>query len=163
MLAIVFAVAFLESGSDDGRAVLDPVASYAVPSATRVPERGLWVVRLVPGDFLALADLDAANRAGSARRCRVYPVDATDPGLPELLSRYRSRVSAEAAGMPFLFREDCNGALYDAAGVRLDRDGPNLDRIATDIDSRGRIVAHTARRTCTARDGAVATAGRPCR
>ncbi len=146
-------VVYWESGADTGELRLEPAAAYAPGTVQYIGQRNLYVARLLDGTFLALADLDAANRANPARRCRVYPVAASDPALPALLERYRSRMSPPARGCTLIFREDCNGALYDFTGIRLDADGPNLDRYATTVDPTGRLVVDVSERTCTAREG----------
>lgn len=153
VVMVILGVRYLESGSDDGNLPLDAAESYAKPSVTRSGEDGLWVVRTDKGEFFALADMDAANRLAAGRKCKVNPIGASDPALAELLSRYRGSISAPAANIGLLFREDCNGAVYDAAGVRQDGEGPNLDRFATSVDSEGRLVVKTAKRSCTTRDG----------
>ena len=153
VLAIVMAVIFLDSGADAGQVTLDPIASYGVGSVTRLADRGLYVVRLRGTEILALGDLDAANRATMDRRCRVAPIATDDPDLPGLVVRYANSFSPAAAGGSLIFREDCNGALYDATGVRLDSEAPNLDRYPTAISDDGRLVVNTARRLCTQRAG----------
>lgn len=154
VVAAVFAVRYLESGSDSGEVTLGALEEYASGSVTRDAAHGLYVVRLADGSVLALSDLDAANRARSDRRCRVEPISETDPGLPALLDRLRAAFSPPAVGSTLIFREECEGHMYDFAGVRLDADGPNLDRLAVVFDGEGRVVANTAKRTCTARAGA---------
>ena len=62
---------FLESGSNGGYTLLDEAASYAPGSLRFAGEQNVYVARLTDGTFLALADLDAANRANAGRRCRV--------------------------------------------------------------------------------------------
>jgi hypothetical protein len=162
-LVIALGVVFLESGSDDGKATLDPVRSYALGSVTYVSARNLFVVRLATGDVYALADLDAANRASASRRCRVGPVAATDPALPELLEKLGSRLSPEAAGSTLVFREDCFGAVYDVTGLRLDADDANLDRYPVEIDGKGNVVVNTARRQCSRRDATAPFATIACK
>lgn len=157
----VLAVGFLESGSAGGRTVLDEAASYAPGSVTFAPAHNLYVVRLADGAFLALADVDAANRADPGRRCRVAPVPVTDPALPALLERYRGRFSPAAAGSTFVFHETCRNAAYDFTGTRLDADGRNLDRYEVDVRD-GKLTVNTAKRTCSARDGAALAAPVGC-
>jgi hypothetical protein len=151
--AAAWFVGFLESGSNTGRVTLDPLAAYPPGTVTRFAKDGFYVVRLPGGAVLALSDLDAANRASAGRRCKVAPIPPADPGYQPALERYRSSFSAEATGATLIFREDCNGALYDAAGMRLDTAGRNLDRFATTVDETGRLVVITVRRECSVRDG----------
>ena len=161
-VAAILAVRYFDSGSADGSLVLDIAESYGQPSVTRSGENGLWVVRTDKGEFFALADMDAANRATAGRKCKVNPVGAADPVLAELLTRYRGSLSAPVSNVGLLFREDCNGAVYDAAGVRQDGPGPNLDRFATSVDGEKRLVVKTAKRTCSAREGTNASAKTNC-
>ncbi len=160
-LIVLLGVVFLESGADSGRVALEPAAAYARGTVTRVAERGFYVVRLANGDFLAISDLDAANRAAADRRCRVAPIPATDPELAGLIARYRAAFSPPAAGSTLIFREDCRGALYDLAGVRVD-EGPNLDRFETSIDGQDRLVVNTARRSCSQRTAAALVVKQAC-
>lgn len=156
-------VVYWESGADTGEVRLELAEAYGRGTVQFVGEQNLYVARLLDGSFLALADLDAANRANPARRCRVYPIPAADPALPTLVARYADRMSAAARGSTLLFREDCNGAIYDFTGVRLDADGPNLDRYPATIDSAGYLVVDTSRRECTSREGAATALPRDCR
>lgn len=149
-----FALTFLDSGANSGKLTLDPAESYGRGSIDYVSEHNFYLVRLGDGAFVALADLDAANRANAQRRCRAAPVPASDPGLPALISRYGGQFSSGAAGSTLLLREDCNHAVYDVAGLRLDAEGPNLDRYRVDVDSQGRLTVDLSRRLCTHRDGA---------
>jgi hypothetical protein len=155
-------VVYWESGADTGKVRLELAEAYGPGTVQFVGAHNLYIARLPGGAFLALADLDAANRANPARRCRVYPIPAADPALPALLDRYRGRLSTEARGSTLIFREDCNGALYDFTGIRLDADGPNLDRYPTSIDTDGYLVVDTSRRTCTVRSGSAEAVERPC-
>ena len=158
----VFALRYLDSGSADGSVALDIAESYGKPSVTRSGENSLWLVRTDKGDFFAIADMDAANRAATGRKCKVNPIGAADPNLAELLTRYRGSLSGPVANVGLLFREDCNGAVYDAAGVRQDGPGPNLDRFATSVDGQGRLMVKMAKRTCSAREGTNASAKTKC-
>ena len=151
---VVLAVVFLESGSDDGQVTLDPAGAYPPGTMTRVPARGFYLVRLPDGRAVALADLDAANRAASTK-CRVQQVGTSDPLLPTLLAAHGSRMNPLVLGSSVLLRETCNGALYDISGLRIDGDGPNLDRFAVTVDAAGRVVVATGKRTCTERSGPV--------
>jgi hypothetical protein len=148
-------IAWLQSGADDGNVTLNLPESYARGTVTRIPERGILLSRLPDGRFVALYDLDDANREAAARRCRANVVTPSDPAAP-LITKYLLRVSAEAAGEQLVFTETCNGAVYDAAGVRLDSDNRNLDRFAIATDADGRLVVETAKRSCSRREGAQA-------
>lgn len=161
-IAVVAGAAFLDSGASSGTLVLDDVRAYAAGTVERLPSHNLYVVRLGDGSFLALDDLDAANRASSGRRCRVAPIAASDPSLPAILQRYAARFSAPAAGSVLIFREDCNGALYDVAGARLDANARNLDRYAVATNTAGHLTIDLARRLCTVRDGADAFGTTSC-
>ena len=152
-LIVLAAIAFLESGANSGRLVLDPAEAYGRGSVEFVSQRNFFVVRLADGSFLALSDLDAANRANPQRRCRVAPLAATDSQLPQLLATFSSRMSPGAAGATFLFREDCNKAVYDVTGLRLDVDGVNLDRYAVTTDAQGRVTVDISERSCSRREG----------
>jgi hypothetical protein len=120
-------------------------------------------VRLADGSFLALADLDAANRANPQRRCRVSPMAVDDARLAGLLQRFGGRFSEKAGGSTLLFREDCNGALYDVAGARLDGDGPNLERYPVDVRADGKLTVDVGTRRCTERAGREPFAPVSCR
>ncbi len=159
--AAVFLAGFLESGADSGKQTLNPVASYTPGTVVYVADRNFFVVRDRDGSFLALSDLDAANRA-SATKCRVVQMAASDPLLPELLAQYGPRMSPKAAGSTFLFRESCNRAVYDFTGLRLDAEGPNLDRLAVGIDGSKRLTVDVTKRTCTQRSGAEPFAPMTC-
>jgi hypothetical protein len=148
--AAFFLAGFLESGAGGGQLALDPAESYAAGTVSYIPTRNVYVVRQADRSFIALSDLDAANRAAPTR-CRVAQIALADPVLPGLLQQYGSRMSAAAAGSTLILRESCNRAAYDATGLRLDRDGPNLDRFAVGIDSQGRLTVDMTKRTCTER------------
>ena len=148
----VFAVTYLESGSEDGKVRLELAASYGPGTFVSVPAHHLYLIRLADRRFVALADLDAANRAATGRRCRVTPLEP-GPALTEAVAKHATRLSPQAAGVALFFQEACNGATYDAVGVRLDRDGRNLDRHPVEIDAKGRVVVDVAKRLCTAREG----------
>jgi hypothetical protein len=153
VFAAIALVAFLDSGADSGKVVLERAAAYAPGSAEFVGSRGFYLVRVKSGDFYALDNFDAANRASTGRRCPVAPVLSPEPGLAGLLDSYRSRISPQAGGATLLFREACNGAVYDAAGVRLDAEGPSLDRYPVAIRNDGRVVVDVSSRHCTEREG----------
>lgn len=148
---IGFAIVFLESGADRGEITLLPAASYPEGHLEYLRAEHVHFIRMPSGDFLALSDLDAANRAASGTRCRAHQVPFEDPALREIVDTYRSRFSPAAAGYAVVFRETCNGALYDLAGVRLNGDGPNLDQLEVTTDANGRVVIDTRERTCTER------------
>ena len=152
VLLAVAAAGFLESGANTGRLVLAPADSYGNGSVEYIAERNFYLVRLVDGSFVALSDLDAANRRNAQRRCRVAPIPTTDSQLPDLLTEYAGRMSAKAAGTTLLFREDCNSAIYDVTGVRLDSEAANLERHPVDIDSAGRLIVDVSKRVCTRRE-----------
>ncbi len=165
-LAAVTAVAlavFLDSGADSGKVVLDRAAAYAPGSAEFIGSRGFYLVRLTTGEFFALSNLDSGNRASPGRRCPVAPVLPADPDRAGLLQSYRSRISPQAASAALLFRETCRGAIYDAAGVRLDADGPNLDRYAVATRGDGRVVVDVSSRHCSQREGNDAQVPAACR
>lgn len=158
----VFVLVFLDSGANTGRLVMRNADSYRAGTVEFVGERNFFVVRLANGDFLALADLDAANRAAEGRRCRVAALTAADARLPGLLEQYRSEMSVEAVGSTLLFREECNGAVYDLSGKRLDAGGRNLDRYATSVDAEGRLRVDVSRRICTAEEEGESFAAASC-
>lgn len=152
-IGIVFFIAFMESGADTGKEVLQPASAYPPGTVQYESKHNYYVVRTADGAFLALSDLDAANRA-SARKCRVAQVDLQDPALPGLLQQYASKMSPQAVGSTLLFRENCNSAVYDFTGLRLDGPGPNLDRYPVSVNNEGRLTVDVTRRTCTEREGA---------
>jgi hypothetical protein len=145
-------VVFLESGSSTGRVTLDPLGAYPPGTMQRFPEDGFYLVRLLDGTTFALSDLDAANRAATGQRCRVEPLIRAEPALAEALEDYARRFSPGTEESTLVFREVCFGALYDAAGIRLDRDDRNLDRFAVDLDEQGNVIVETSERTCTRRE-----------
>jgi hypothetical protein len=150
---VAFVLLFLESGGDSGDLVLEQAAAYAPGSIEYVAERNFYLVRLASGEYHALADLDAANRANAGRRCRAAPVAGDATGLAGLVQRYGGRMSPEASGSSVILREDCYGALYDVTGVRLDADGRNLDRYAVSTRGDGRLVVDISKRRCSERSG----------
>jgi hypothetical protein len=135
---------------------------YLPDTATYVGERNFYLVKLGQNDYYALADLDAANRANGVRRCRAVPVASSDPALPELVERYRRRLSPAAAGSTLLFREVCNHAIYDVTGTRLDADAANLDRYPVSVRGDGRVVVDLSRRQCSAREAGALAVERAC-
>lgn len=144
-------IVFAESGANDGTVTLRDARSYAPGSIEYSGEGNFFIVRTLDGAFVILSDLDAANRANQAQRCRVSRVGADDPAIAGLLNQYRSRISPEAGGATSLFRETCNNAVYDFLGIRLDQDGPNLDRLSSAVNDRRLLVVDTRGRTCTER------------
>lgn len=155
-------IAYLESGANTGEVTLEPAAAYAPGSVEFVPGRNVYLVRLSDGAFLALSNLDAANRATPGRQCRVAPIAAGAPDLAALVLRYRSAFSPAARGSELLFREDCNGAIYDVTGLRLDALDYNLDRYGVSLDEAGRVVIDFSERICTARTESEAFAPVDC-
>ena len=147
-----FLIVFLESGADTGKVRLEGAETYAPGSVGFIGEENLFLVRLADGAYVALADLDAPNRARAERRCRVAPLQPGDARLPGILERYGAVMSDDAAGSTLVFREECGGAMYDVTGLRLDAEGRNLDRYPVSIDSAGRVVVDTAKRQCSQRE-----------
>lgn len=162
ILGGAFFIRFIESGANDGKVRLDVPDAYALGSVEFNGEHNFFLVRLPDATFLALADLDAANRANQARRCRVALANLTDPTLGIPADALARRMTADASGASVVFRETCNGAIYDLAGARLNGDGPNLDRLAIDIGKDGHLRVDTSARTCTQRSGAADFAARTC-
>ena len=68
---VVVTFLFLDSGADSGELRLNVPAAYAAGSVEFLGDHNLYLVKLRSGTFLALADLDAANRSNQQRRCRV--------------------------------------------------------------------------------------------
>jgi len=159
---LVFAALFFESGADTGKVRLDSAEAYALGAVEFVGARNFYLVRLSPREFLALSDLDAANRANPQRRCRVSPIPATAPRLPGLLERYSPAANPAAAGSTLLFEETCNGAIYDVTGLRLAGEGPNLERYPLSFSPDGHVLVDISRRQCTQHDGPVLFAPIPC-
>lgn len=151
--ALIFVFLFTSSSSNTGEIVLRPANSYAMGSVEFVAERNFFLVRLPGSGFLALADMDATNRAAEGQRCRVSVMRGDDPDLPGLLERYQERQSAAAAGTTLLFRETCNGAVFDVTGQRISDDGPNLDRYETSVNDAGEVVVNVSRRECSESTG----------
>lgn len=144
---------YLDSGANTGEMVLDDARAYAEGSYQYVGERNYFVVRLPDSSFVALSDLDAANRATPERRCRVQAVPPDDPANGAIIAEYGQRISSQAGGWTLVFRETCNGAIYDAAGIRIDRDGRNLDRYPASVNPQGRLVVDVSTRECSSREG----------
>lgn len=143
---------FLDSGANTGEVRLDDAGSYAPGSVEFIGEHNFFLVRTADGTFFALVDLDAANRANQGRRCRVQALPPRDAEVTAIQSRYQTAFSPQAAGLSIVFREDCNGAIYDATGVRLDvAGGRNLDRHRVELAEDGRVRVSTGARICSAR------------
>jgi len=146
-------IVFAESGSDAGSVTMENIAVYPPGSISRRADRGFYVVGLPGGGVVAFSDLDAANRTAEGRRCRVSLMEGDDPAHALAIEEFGERLSPESGGTPLLLREECNGALYDVAGIRIDADGRNLDRYRVDLDDAERLVVFTASRTCSERKG----------
>jgi hypothetical protein len=153
---------FLDSGADDGKVVLSDPRAYGLGTIQYNSDHNFYLIRLSDGDFLALSDLDAANRANQQRRCRAAPLGASDPALAAVIQQYATKVSPAAAGSTVFFRESCNLAVYDLTGQRLDGDGPNLDRLRVGANAQGMLTVDVTQRSCTERDGAELFAPIPC-
>ncbi len=153
---------YLDSGADTGEMVLDDADAYAAASYQYVGSRNYFVVRLPDASFVALSDLDAANRANAQRRCRVQAVPPEDPANAPLIEQFGNRISVQSGGWDLVFRETCNGAIYDAAGIRIDRDGRNLDRYPASVSSNGNLIVDVSTRECTERQAASLTRTVPC-
>jgi hypothetical protein len=64
-------------------------------------------------------------------------------------------MSPQGRALNLVLREDCNGAVYDGTGLRLDAPGQrNLDRFAVSVAPNGRLEVSTGERICTRRKGA---------
>lgn len=161
VVIIILGVQYLESGTT-AWTILDDADSYPIGTYEFVRGENIFIVRLRDGTYLALDDLDAANRANAAVRCRVQPLTPTSSEFAAIRDRYARRMSPEAAGANLVFRETCNGAVYDYAGIRIDTDGPNLDRHDLDINDAGNLTVNTAVRECSARTEDELAAARKC-
>jgi len=144
---VMFGIVFLESGANTGEVRLEVEDAYAPGEATFLPTENIFLVRLPGGDFIAVSDLDAANRASQGSRCRVALVPAESANAADLVSR----MSPEAAGALDVFRETCFGTIYDLAGIRIDGDGRNLDRHPVEVGADGHVRIDTSERTCSVR------------
>ena len=151
---LVFAVIFLESGADTGTVRLDVPEAYAEGSVEFVGAKNFFLVRLRDGSFLALSDLDAANRANQAQRCRVQLTPVTAASLGVTAEQLRSQMSPAASGANAVLAESCNGAIYDIAGTLLGAEGPNLDRHPVRVGDDGHLVVETRTRECSVRSRA---------
>jgi hypothetical protein len=157
-----FTVKFLDSGANTGKVRLDVPEAYEPGSIEFVGAHNFFIVRLRDGSFLALSDLDAANRANQARRCRVGVASVADPGLPLDQPSLSAKMSPAAAGTTAILRENCNGAVYDISGVLLSSTGPNLDRYPIEIAASGNLLVDTSRRQCSERTAASFVEARSC-
>ena len=154
---IAFAIVFLESGADTGEVRLDQEEAYAPGSVEFVGEHNFFLVRLPDGSFVALADMDAQNRATEGARCRVALTNVDSPDLDVSPQTLRALMSPRAAGAVAVLRETCFGAIYDAAGVILAPEGRNLDQYAVDVSS-GVVNVDRSERICSERTrGSVST------
>jgi hypothetical protein len=153
---IVFFVIFLDSGADTGKVQLEVPEAYAEGSIEFVGEKNFFLVRLADGSFLALSDLDAANRANQARRCRVQLTALRDGSVASNADQLRGRMTAGASGSEAVLLEACNGRIYDIAGAILQGEGPNLDRFPISVDGAGRLLVDSSKRECSQRSGATA-------
>ncbi|MEX0783633.1 MAG: hypothetical protein WD557_13395 [Dehalococcoidia bacterium] len=153
ILGGVCAAVFLESGADSGKVQLEDADAYAPGSITYNGEFNFFVVRSREGEFFALDDLDAANRANQGRRCRALALSPRDPDREQLVTRYQAAMSPQGRSLGIILRENCNGAVYDGLGVRLDTPGErNLDRFAVREASNGRLEVSTGERLCSHRE-----------
>lgn len=148
---VVFLAIFLESGADDGKVQLEVPEAYAEGSVEFVGEKNFFLVRLQDGSFLAVSDLDAANRANQARRCRVQLTALREASVASNADQLRARMTPGAAGAEAVLVESCNGRTYDIAGAILDGEGPNLDRFPVSIDGAGRLRVDASTRECSHR------------
>jgi hypothetical protein len=162
VLAFVFFVVFLGGGTASDSVTLSDADAYAPGTVTYNGDHNFYIVRLKDTGFIILADMDAANRASTTRKCRVQPMKTDDPNLLKFLQQYATKMSPEAQATTFLFREECNGAVYDITGVRLDAEGPNLARYSSSIDSGGKLVVDLQSQHCTQRQGTNLFAATSC-
>ncbi|MEO8539271.1 MAG: hypothetical protein ABI577_05980 [bacterium] len=158
----LFAITFLESGANDGKVRLDVSEAYAEGSIEFVGAENFFIVRLRDGTFVALADLDQANRANQAQRCRVNLADISDPSLGVSALALSAAMTADARGASTILRETCNGAIYDISGARLNGDGANLDRYPISLADDGHLLVDKSARQCSTRSGATVSAYRTC-
>lgn len=158
----VFFVKFLDSGANDGKVRLDVPEAYAPGSIEFVGQSNFYLVRLLDGTFIALSDLDAANRANQARRCRVAPTAVNDPSLGIKADALAARMSPRVVGSSTVLRETCNNAIYDIAGANLAGSGANLDTFAIRTGADGHLLVDTSRRVCTTRNSGADFAPRNC-
>jgi hypothetical protein len=152
--AIVFAVIFFDSGATSGKVQMEAAEAYAVGSIEFFGARNFYLVRISSREFIALSDLDAANRLNPQRRCRVSPLPRDDPALPRALERFENATNPAARGSTIVFGEGCNGALYDVTGLRLSGEGQNLDRYPVAFNSTGHLTVDVSKRICSERVGA---------
>lgn len=150
-LGAVSCVAFLDSGADAGELILEQAESYRPGALRYFGESNVFLVRLADGAFVALSDLDQANRAAEGARCRVASASVADAAVAE---HYRSVVGSEspaARGAGIVLWESCNNALYDVIGTRLVGPGYNLDRHPVSVLEDGRVAIDLAERECSQR------------
>jgi hypothetical protein len=159
---ILFAVIFLESGADTGRVQLELADAYEPGSVQYINQENFFLVRLRSGDFLALSDLDAANRSNQARRCRVALTSLDDGSLGVTQSVLQTQLSPEANGSNAVFHETCYGSTYDVTGVKLAGDGANLDRLTVSLGSNGHVVVDKSKRHCSQRSGTALLSSTDC-
>jgi hypothetical protein len=148
---VAFGIVFLESGANTGQVGLEAADAYAPGTVEFISEENVFLVRLANGDFLSLADLDAANRANQGRNCRVGLVPMGEPSLGISVEVLRTRMSIEAAGATSVFYEPCLGSIYDVAGARLNGPGANLERHPVAVNAAGRVVIDLSERECSRR------------
>lgn len=154
IVAVGFFVVFLGGGTSSDVITLAPAATYAPGTVTYDGEHNIYVARLAKAGFVILGDMDRANRESTTRKCRVQPMSSDDKELVPLTQQYSARMSPEAQSTTFLFKEACNGAIYDITGVRLDADGPNLPRYSSTVDASGKLEVDLKSRRCTQWEGA---------
>lgn len=146
-----FGIVFLESGANSGEVKLENAEAYAPGTAAFVASKNTFLVRLSDGSFLALLDLDSANRANQAQHCRVNLLPIDEPGTGATTEQLQGRISVAARGSSSILYESCFGSIYDIAGIRLNGTGPNLDRYRVSIDDAGRVLLDTTKRQCSQR------------
>ncbi len=152
VIAVGGCIAFAESGANTGKITLRDADSYDYDSVDFNGANNFYLVRTPSGQLVAFSDLDVANRSNSARQCRVIIVHPQAPEFVRLSDEFEGRFSSQAGSSPTMFREACNDAVYDLAGVRIDEDGRNLDQFSVTIDRQNRVVVDISRRICTARE-----------
>lgn len=155
-------IKFLESGANNGKVRLDVPDAYALGSVEFNSAHNFYIVRFLDASFVALSDLDAANRANQARRCRVLMTTVNDTSLGSSADSLSARMTADAAGASVVLRESCNGAIYDISGARLNGDGANLDQYPVSIGKDGHLTVDISTRTCTQRTESTPFGSRAC-
>jgi len=162
ILGGVFFIRFLESGANNGKVRINLPEAYAPGSIEFNGDHNFYLVRFLDGSFVALSDLDAANRANQARRCRAQLATIADPSLGTPADTLSARMTAKASGATTVLRESCNGAVYDIDGARLNGDGANLDQYPVTLGKDGRLLVDTSTRVCSERSGASPFLSRAC-